>query len=137
MNHVPQRGIAGVGLRVAKVVLFVGLAVVSGAVFSFVSAATAEILTLLLVPVWTLLRRRPRTRAWFLVVFGCGYTAESGSLVFVDTASFSGPGTGAYAAIMLAIGAAIILLGLVLLGRSRGAGAVRGQVKVSTGGHQK
>lgn len=111
------------GLRVGRVVLFVGLAVVFGAVVPFLSAETAGILTLLLVPVWIRLRRRPRTLAQFLVPFGCGYLAASGSLVFVDSASFSGPGTGAYAAIMLAIGAAIILVGLVLLGRSRGAGA--------------
>ena len=96
-------------------------AVLFGAVVGFLSSESAGILTLLLVPVVLGLRRRPRILALLLALAGCGYLAEVGYLVHLDSASFSGPGTGGYAASMLAIGVAIVLGGLLLLGRAQGA----------------
>jgi hypothetical protein len=127
----------GVGLRVATVALIVGVALVSGAVVALLSDETAGIATLLVIPVCILIRRRRRSVARFLVPFGCGYIAAIAFLAVKTSGLFSGSfsvGTAAYAASQLAIGAAILIVGVLLLLRSRGADAKGGLVSRQAGG---
>jgi hypothetical protein len=101
----------------ATVALIVGLALVSGVVVALMSAETAGIATPLVIPICILIRQHQRSVARFLVLFGCGYIAAIVFLAVRTSGLFSGSysvGTAAYVASQLAIGASLLLIGVLL-----------------------
>jgi hypothetical protein len=110
----------------ATVALIVGLSLVSGVVVALMSAETAGIATLLVIPICILIQQHQRSVARFLVLFGCGYSAAIVFLAVRTSGLFSGSyslGTAAYVASQLVIGGSLLLIGVLLFLRSRGTGA--------------
>ena len=89
---------------------------------AFLSGETAGLATLLVIPVIVILNQHKRPVALFLGVFGLGFVAGASFIAGRGSRLFSGAfsvGTAAYAASQIAIGVALVLIGLILARHKR------------------
>lgn len=92
------------------------LSLPAGFAFAPLSGATAGVGTLLIIPVVVILSQHKRSVGHFLAAFGAGFTANMAVSITRSSWVFSeGGGTLAYAISQLAIGAALLLAGLLVL----------------------